>query len=106
MAVKLVKPINYGSAGNITALDFQNIMRNLKICKDFAVAISGGPDSLALVLLSDQYAKDNRLKFTAISVDHSLRSDSENEIKWLERLMRKYEIKTVLIFSRNIIHSA
>tara|TARA_B100000401_G_scaffold436209_1_gene379256 strand:- start:918 stop:2006 length:1089 start_codon:yes stop_codon:yes gene_type:complete len=95
MAVKLVKPINYRSTANITALDFQNIMRNLKICKDFAVAISGGPDSLALVLLSDQYAKDNRLKFTAISIDHSLRSDSKNEIKWIERLMRKYKIKFI-----------
>ena len=95
MAVKLVKPINYRSAANITALDFHNIMRNLKICKDFAVAISGGPDSLALVLLSDQYAKENRLKLTAISVDHSLRSDSKNEIKWIERLMRKYKIKFI-----------
>ncbi len=53
MAVKLAKPINYRSAANITALDFQNIMQDLKVRKNFAVAVSGGPDSLALVLLSE-----------------------------------------------------
>ncbi len=93
MAVKLAKPINYRSAANITALDFQNIMQKLKVKKDFAVAISGGPDSLALVLLSDQYAKENKLKLTAISVDHSLRNDSENEIKWIKKLMKTKKIK-------------
>ena len=93
MAVKLARPINYRSAANITALDFQNIMQNLKVCKDFAVAVSGGPDSLALVLLSEQFAKDNDLKLTVLSVDHSLRSDSKNEIKWVENLMRKNKIK-------------
>ena len=58
MAVKLARPINYRSAASITALDFQNIMQDLKVRKDFAVAISGDPDSLALALLSEQYAKD------------------------------------------------
>ena len=66
MAVKLAKPINYRSVANITALDFQDIMENLNVCKDFAVAISGGPDSLALALLAVQYSKANNFKFTAI----------------------------------------
>ncbi len=39
MAVKLARPINYSSVANITALDFQNIMQDLKVCKDFAVAM-------------------------------------------------------------------
>jgi len=93
MAVKLVKPINYRSAANITALDFQNIMQDLKVCKNFAVAVSGGPDSLALALLSEQYAKENGLKFTAISVDHLLRPDSKREIEWVGKLMRRKKIK-------------
>ena len=93
MAVKLVRPINYRSAANISALDFQNIMQDLKVHKDFAVAISGGPDSLALVLLSEQYAKDNELRLTALSVDHSLRPNSKGEIKWVEKLMRRNKIK-------------
>ena len=93
MAVKLARPINYRSAANITALDFQNIMQDLKVRKDFAVAVSGGPDSLALVLLSEQYAKENGLKLTALSVDHSLRPDSKGEIKWVEKLMRRKKTK-------------
>ena len=97
MAVKLARPINYRLAANITALDFHNIMQNLKVRKDFAAAISGGPDSLALALLSEQYAKENSLKFTAISVDHSLRPDSKNEIKWVEKLMSRKKIKFVCL---------
>ena len=97
MAVKLARPINYRSAANITALDFQNIMRDLKVRKDFAVAVSGGPDSLALVLLSEQYAKENGLKLTALSVDHSLRPDSKGEIKWVEKLMRRKNTKFVCL---------
>ena len=93
MAVKLVRPINYRSAANITALDFQNIMQGLKVRKNFAVAVSGGPDSLALALLSEQYAKENGLKFTAISVDHFLRPDSKREIEWVGKLMRRKKIK-------------
>ena len=49
MGVKLAKPINYRSVANIVASDFENIMNSLKVHKNFAVAVSGGPDSLALV---------------------------------------------------------
>tara|TARA_Y100000741_G_scaffold31781_2_gene22538 strand:+ start:286 stop:1299 length:1014 start_codon:yes stop_codon:yes gene_type:complete len=68
-------------------------MQDLKVRKDFAVAVSGGPDSLALVLLSENYAKENGLKLTALSVDHSLRPDSKDEIKWIKKLMRRNKIK-------------
>lgn len=95
MAVKLAKPTNYRSVVNITAFDFQSIMQDLNVHKDFAVAISGGPDSLALVLLAWQYARDKNINLTAISVDHSLRTDSKDEINWLRKIMKKNTIKFV-----------
>ena len=95
MGVKLAKPINYRSVANIVASDFENIMDSLKVHKNFAVAVSGGPDSLALVFLSKKYAEENSLKLTAISIDHSLRSNSRYEIKWIEKLMKKNKIRFV-----------
>ena len=71
MAVKLVRPINYRSAANITALDFQNIMLGLKVRKNFAVAVSGGPDSMALVFLSKLYAIKNGLNPKFYIVNHN-----------------------------------
>ena len=63
MAVKLVRPINYRSAANITALDFQNIMLGLKVRKNFAVAVSGGPDSLALAFYQKFFQKNLIINF-------------------------------------------
>jgi len=95
MAVKLARPINYKSVANINAHDFANTMQDLKVNKKFAVALSGGPDSLALTLLSEQYAKEFGLKFITIGVDHSLRPEAKNEIKWVEKLMKRKKIKFI-----------
>ena len=40
----------------------------------FAVAVSGGPDSLALAFLSKIYAIQNGLKVNIFIVDHKLRN--------------------------------
>ena len=52
MAVKLVKPINHKKVVKITNQDFEAKMRELRVNSDIAVAVSGGPDSLALMYLS------------------------------------------------------
>ena len=53
MAVKLVKPINHKKVVKITNQDFEAKMRELRVNSDIAVAVSGGPDSLALMHLSN-----------------------------------------------------
>ena len=52
MAVKLVKPINYKNIEKITDADFEKKLKFLGVNGNFAVALSGGPDSLALLYLS------------------------------------------------------
>jgi len=52
-----------------------------------AVAVSGGADSLCLLLLS---AKD--FNVTALTVDHRLRSDSAKEAEWVAGVCRKNNI--------------
>jgi tRNA(Ile)-lysidine synthase len=93
MGVKLVKPIKHRSVASISASEFQNILWTLKVRKNFAVAVSGGPDSLALLLLSKQYAETNNIKLTAISIDHSLRIDSGAEIQWIKKLTNRHKIR-------------
>lgn len=46
-----------------------------------AVAVSGGPDSLALLLLTDCWARERNGSVVAFTVDHGLRQDSEAEAK-------------------------
>ena len=61
MAVKLVKPINHKKVVKITNQDFEAKMRELRVNSDIAVAVSGGPDSLALMHLSNRYALNNNI---------------------------------------------
>lgn len=46
-----------------------------------AVAVSGGADSLALVLLADRWARALGGRVTALTVDHGLRPESESEAR-------------------------
>ncbi len=95
MAVKLVKPINYKNINKITDADFEKQLKLLGVNANFAVALSGGPDSLALLYLAKNFAKKNNLKFTAVSIDHRLREDSSKEIDWIKKLMKKEKVSFV-----------
>ncbi len=46
-----------------------------------AVAVSGGADSLAVVLLADRWARALGGRVTALTVDHGLRPESESEAR-------------------------
>ena len=54
-----------------------------------AIAVSGGPDSMALVLLADKWARQRGGRVWALTVDHGLRPESAGEARtvagWLAR---------------------
>lgn len=56
--------------------------------KDIVVAVSGGADSMALVLLTHEYCSTHNLKLHAVSIDHKLREESSEEATivkgWME----------------------
>ncbi len=70
-----------------TYLD-KNIYNETKI----AVAVSGGPDSLALVYLTKCYLLKNKLKGKFFLVDHKLRKESTKENKLIKSLLKKLNI--------------
>jgi tRNA(Ile)-lysidine synthase len=63
-----------------------------------AVAVSGGPDSLALAILADQWARERGGGICALSVDHRLRPESGAEISllhgWLAARGIRHEMLT------------
>ncbi len=54
-----------------------------------AVGVSGGADSLALVLMLKETGK----KVIALTVDHCLRKESSDEAEYVASLMKKYDIE-------------
>ena len=48
---------------------------------NYTVAVSGGPDSLALVALSRAYKYTKKTKFHYVLVDHNIRKNSNKEAK-------------------------
>lgn len=54
---------------------------------ELAVAVSGGGDSMALVLLADRWARAKGGAVTAFTVDHRLRAASRREALWVHRAL-------------------
>ncbi|HMA16405.1 MAG TPA: tRNA lysidine(34) synthetase TilS, partial [Kiloniellaceae bacterium] len=52
---------------------------------EVAVAVSGGPDSLALTYLLHDWARERGGRVTAFTVDHGLRPEAAREAAWVGR---------------------
>lgn len=57
-----------------------------------AVAVSGGADSLALLLLAARWATANGGSVSALTVDHGLRPESADEARAVRALCRRFAI--------------
>ncbi len=66
----------------------QNIENKTKI----GIAISGGPDSLALAFLSKCYSIIKKSKVHFFIVDHKIRKESSNEAKSIQKILSKFDI--------------
>ena len=60
--------------------------------KKYLVAVSGGPDSLALVALTKAYSFQKKIKFHYVLVDHGIRKNSKQEAKKVKNLLKKKKI--------------
>ena len=70
---------------------FSNFRRNLNSLnkKKYVVAVSGGPDSLALVALTQYYKFYKKTNFRYLLVDHNIRNNSGQEAKKVKNLLKK-----------------
>ena len=72
--------------------------------KSFAVAVSGGPDSLALAALSQLYKYENKNKIFFLLIDHGIRKKSESEAKSVKRLLKKNKISLKILINKEKIY--
>ncbi len=72
---------------------FKKFEKYLNINENFVVAVSGGPDSLALSFLAKIYSIKKSLKIKYLIVDHKLRKNSTSEAKFVKKKLKEYSIK-------------
>ena len=71
---------------------YNKFENNLNLNNDFTVAVSGGPDSLALVFFSKIYSIKKSLKVKYFLVDHKLRNNSSVEALFVKNLLKDFSV--------------
>ena len=66
---------------------YKRFEKSLNINENFAVAVSGGPDSLALAFLAKIYSIKRKLISKFFIVDHKLRPESTKEAQFVKKLL-------------------
>jgi tRNA(Ile)-lysidine synthase len=76
---------------------FKKILFNLIKKKNFAIAVSGGSDSLCLAYFSKVYSSEFKNKIHVLIVDHKLRLDSKNEAAKVKMILKKRNISSNIL---------
>jgi tRNA(Ile)-lysidine synthase len=63
--------------------DFMSQNFDKAISSGVALAVSGGADSIAMLFLASNWAKNNSINLTIFSVDHKLRAESVSELEFV-----------------------
>ncbi|MDA8721363.1 tRNA lysidine(34) synthetase TilS [Candidatus Pelagibacter bacterium] len=78
---------------NLTLQIYKKFESNLPVKKNFVVAVSGGPDSLALSFLAKIYSIKKSIDIKYFIVDHKLRKNSTLEAKSVQKKLKTFSIK-------------
>ena len=103
--------LNFLKNGKISKV-YSEFSSSLNTKENLAIAVSGGPDSLALAYLAKCYSIKNKITVKFFLVDHKLRSESTKEAASIKKLLQKVSIKCKVLSwkgkkpSRNIQSSA
>ena len=71
---------------------YKQFEKSLKINSNFIVAVSGGPDSLALAFLAKIYSIKKKIIAKFFIVDHKLRIESTHEANNVKKILKKNQI--------------
>ena len=81
---------------------YKRFEKSLKINENFIVAVSGGPDSLALAFLAKIYSIKKNLISKFFIIDHKLRPESTKEAQDVMKVLRKFSINPKILTWRGI----
>ena len=87
---------------SVIFVNFKNKLDKLQH-KKYAVAVSGGPDSLALTALTKAYSFYNKTKFYYILVDHNIRKNSNHEAQKVKNLLKKKKLNLRIFLNKKKI---
>ena len=76
---------------------YKRFEKSLNINQDFIVAVSGGPDSLALAFLAKIYSFKKNLAAKFFIVDHKLRLNSTTEAKEVKKVLKRFLISAEIL---------
>ncbi|MBL6786081.1 MAG: tRNA lysidine(34) synthetase TilS [Candidatus Pelagibacter bacterium] len=83
-------------------LKFKHKLDALKKNK-YVVAVSGGPDSLALVALTKAYTFLRKTKFYYVLINHNIRKNSNLEAQKVKKLLKKSNINLKIFLNKKKI---
>ena len=83
-------------------LNFKSKLNSLQK-KKYVVAVSGGPDSLALVALTKAYTFCKKTKFYYVLIDHNIRKNSGQEAKKVQNILKKKNLKLRVFLNKKKI---
>ena len=90
---KILSQINQKKISKV----YNEFSSSLKIKEDLAVAVSGGPDSLALAYLTKCYSLKNKIKVNYYIVNHKLRKESSKEAETVKKILKKINIECKIL---------
>ena len=76
---------------------YKKFEKNLQLNESFVVAVSGGPDSLALSFLAKIYSLKKKINCKFLIVDHKLRRSSTVEAKLVKKILKRYFINSDIL---------
>ena len=89
----LIKKLNNKKINKI----YKQFEKSLSINEKFAVAVSGGPDSLALAFLAKIYSINNSVASKFLIVDHKIREESTREALSVKKLLKDHSISAKIL---------
>jgi tRNA(Ile)-lysidine synthase len=76
---------------------YKKFEKSIDINENFAVAVSGGPDSLALAFLAKIYSINNKIVPKFFIVDHKLRVESTREANHVRKVLKDFKIDAEIL---------
>ena len=90
---KILKQLNTKKISKI----YKEFSSSIKAKENLAVAVSGGPDSLALAYLTKCYSLKNKIKVKYYIVNHKLRKESSSEARIVKKFLSIIDIQSTIL---------
>ncbi len=95
--IKIPKVLKNKLNNNKIGQIYKKFEKSLNVNRDLIVAVSGGPDSLALAFLSKIYSVKKKLKVKYYIIDHKLRTGSTAEAKYIKKILSRFYINAEIL---------